>query len=36
MHAQLYGLVGQTYPVNDEHLGSYGKLVAHGQAFSLY
>ena len=35
MHAQLYGLVGQTYTAHDEHLRSYGKLVANGQALKV-
>ena len=35
VHAQLYGLVGQTYTAHDEHLRSYGKLVAHGQALKV-
>ena len=35
VHAQLYGLVGQTYTAHDEHLRSYGKLVANGQALKV-
>ena len=35
VHAQLYGLVGQTYTAHDEHLKSYSKLVANGQALKV-